>query len=91
MELCSTRPDEWISLRDVEAKASRTPGEARGDLAGLTMMVKRRFGRSNWPFAAEWAAGGEENSYYRMEPALAEIWRRVTQPGQIPVDSAGDS
>ncbi len=90
MELCSTRPDEWISLRDVEAKAGRTPGEARDDLAGLTMMVKRRFGRSNWPFAAEWAAGGEENSYYRMEPALAEIWRGITQPDQVPADAAGE-
>lgn len=79
MELCSSSPGAWISLRDVEAKAGRTLGEARGDLAGLTMMVKRRFGRSNWPFEAEWAAGGDENAYYRMDPALAEIWTGLTE------------
>ncbi len=79
MDLCSSQSGDWVSIRDVEAKAGRTPGEARGDLAGLTMMVKRRFGRCNWPFEAEWAAGGQENSYYRMEASLAEVWRDVTE------------
>jgi hypothetical protein len=86
MELCSSSPGEPISIRDVEAKASRTPGEARADLAGLTMMIKHRFGRSNWPFAAEWASGGEENVYYRMDPALAEMWRAITQSPTEPAD-----
>jgi len=79
MELCSSQPGEWVSLRDVEARAGRTLAEARADLAGLTMIVKRRFGRSNWPFQAKWAAGGQDNLYYLMEPTVAELWVALPQ------------
>ncbi len=43
------------------------------DLAVLTMTVKRRLGRSNRPFTALWAAGGEKQFYYRMDPENAEL------------------
>jgi Endonuclease NucS len=78
MDLCSSRPGEWISIRAVETTAGRTPGQARADLAGLTMMVKRRFARSNWPFSVERAAGGEENMYYRMDNSTAQVWTKIT-------------
>jgi hypothetical protein len=77
MDLCASRPGEWISIRDVETKAGRTPYQARGDLAGLTMMVKRRFARSNWPFSVKWAAGGDENAYYSMDVATARMWTNI--------------
>lgn len=77
MELCSTRPDEWISLRDIEAAAGSTFGEARAGLAGLSALAKRQFGRSNKPFTDSWAAGGDPNMYYRMESSLAEDWRSI--------------
>ena len=75
MDLCAERPGEWVSIRELEAKGGRTQAEARADLAGLTMMVKRRFGRRNWPFEVQWAAGGDENAYYRMEKDVAATWR----------------
>lgn len=78
MDLCASRPGQWVSIRDVEAKAGRTPYQARGDLAGLTMMVKRRFARSNWPFSAKWAAGGDENYYYSMDLPTAQMWTNIT-------------
>lgn len=78
MDLCASRPGEWISIRDVETKAGRTRYQARGDLAGLTMMVKRRFARSNWPFSVEWAAGGDENAYYSMDVPTAQMWTNIT-------------
>jgi hypothetical protein len=74
MHLCSSSPEEWISIRDIEAHSGRTRAETRADLAGLTMMVKRRFGRSNWPFDVQWAAGGDENAYYRMTSEISRIW-----------------
>lgn len=77
MDLCAKRPGEWISIRDVEAEAGRTPYQVRGDLAGLTMTVKRRFARSNWPFSAKWAAGGDDNFYYRMDAPIAQIWTEI--------------
>ncbi len=74
LSLCSSRPDQFVSLRDVEAESGRTRYQARADLAMLTMAVKRRLGRSNWPFKALWAAGGEKQFYYRMDPEYAELW-----------------
>jgi len=47
---------------------------ARGDLAGLTMTVKRRFSRSNWQIEARWAVGGENQIYYRISPEYAKLW-----------------
>jgi hypothetical protein len=75
LELCSTAPGQWTPLRDVEEQAGRTKYEARGDLAGLTMMVKHRFNRSNWPFEAEWEAGGKGQIYYRMSADQATMWQ----------------
>lgn len=74
LDLCSASPGQWIGLRDVEARAGRTTPEARADLAGLTMMVKNRFGRSNWPFDAQWEAAGPGQIAYRMRREQAAMW-----------------
>lgn len=74
LELCSSSPGDWIPLREVERSAERTRHQARADLAGLTMMVKHRFGRSNWPFDAEWQAGGPNQIYYRMSDDQSQMW-----------------
>jgi hypothetical protein len=81
LDLCSNEPGEWIPLRRIEEQAGREHAQARADLAVLTMTVKRRFGRSNWPFNNEWAAGGEPQSYYRMDHALAALWRNLSESG----------
>lgn len=78
MTLCSESPGSIISIRDLEAKARRTPHQLRADLAGLTLMVKRRFGRSNWLFRLNWAAGGEQIAYYLMDHTTAATWRTIT-------------
>lgn len=74
LDLCSRQPEEWIPLRQVEQAAGRTNNEARADLAGLTMIVKGRFGSSNWPFTVQWQAGGERQQYYSIDPATAALW-----------------
>lgn len=74
LELCSADPGQWVALRDVEEQAGRTQHQARADLAGLTMMVKSRFGRSSWPFEAQWEAGGPGQIYYRMSDEQAAMW-----------------
>lgn len=74
LDLCSNTPDEWVALRDIEAYAGRTPHEARADLAGLTMMVKRRFARSSWPFEVGWERAGPGQQAYRMTAEQAAMW-----------------
>lgn len=77
LDLCSESPGHWVALRDVEARAERTRHEARADLAGLTMMVKHRFSRSNWPFEVEWGAASPDQSGYRMSEEQAAMWNNA--------------
>jgi len=39
------------------------------------MTAKRHFGRPNWPFIAQWAAGGEQQPYYSISDEVAALWR----------------
>jgi len=87
------RPEQR-SADGAAERAGRAPAQARADLAVLTMTVKRHFGRSNWPFVAQWAAGGERQFYYSMSPELAAMWDVVSSSAahtSIPdVPSAAD-
>ena len=79
LDLCSAQPGKYVALREVENAAGRTKYEARGDLAALTMLVKRKLSRSNWPLEATWAAGGEQQIYYRISDHYAGYWN-ATRP-----------
>lgn len=72
LEMCSAAPGGLVSLRDVEREASRTPAQARADLAGLTTFVKNRFGRCNWPLSVE--TGPDGTAVYVMTHWQAEHW-----------------
>jgi hypothetical protein len=82
LNLCSASPGEWIPLRAVEERAERTWHQARGDLSGLTTMLKHRFDRSNWPFEPGWEAGGPGQIYYRMTVEQAGIWIAAQEEAQ---------
>jgi len=84
MDLCSSQPGHFVSLREIEQAATRTLNEARGDLAGLTMITKGRFGRSNWPIEAKWAAGDEQCYYYRLAPDTAALWIKSATDNEMP-------
>ncbi len=73
LDLCSSVPGRQIPLGEIEAKAERSSPEARGDLAGLTMMVKGRFARSNWPIEVSWEGPGKRVQY-SMTPEIAARW-----------------
>jgi hypothetical protein len=64
-----------VSIREVERYTGRTYEQVRGDLAGLTQTCKRKFGRSNWPFNAEWAADGKQQFSYRVPTDVVQWWR----------------
>lgn len=76
LDLLSATPGRWVSLPTIREHAGRSREEARGDLAGLTIMIKHRFGRRNWPFEIRWAVGGEQTAHYRLASGLAEAWLR---------------
>jgi len=65
-----------VPLRQIETHAGRTVHQARADLAGLTTIVRNRFSRRNWPLEVFWAAGGEQQIYYRsLSDEHARWWR----------------
>lgn len=83
LDMTSEKADAFVSLTDLIARAGRTRPQAKGELAGLTMIVKRRFGRSNWPFQASWAVGGDPQAFYSMTSQTAELWVTVRDAGAV--------
>jgi hypothetical protein len=77
LDLCADRPAETVSLTEIVQAAGVTRDVAKGHLAGLTMVIKRRFGRRNWPFQIAWAADGTQQAFYTMTPEAAERWHQA--------------
>jgi len=77
LDLCADRPGGTVSLTEIVEAAGVTREVARGHLAGLTMVIKRRFSRRNWPFQIAWAADGTQQAFYRMTPEAAARWHQA--------------
>ena len=77
LDLCSEQPGSYMSLTEIVDAAGVSRPAARGQLAGLTMVVKRRFGRRNWPFTVTWAADGSQQASYVMAEEAARRWQEA--------------
>ena len=77
LDSCAQRPDGHVAFSEMAAQTQRERGQVRGDLAAFTRLLKARFGRQNWPIEAVWAAGGEQQMYYRMSGDMAAVWQRL--------------
>lgn len=84
MRLTTERPDDWVGFTELIDEADRMPEQARAELAVFTMLVKRRFGRRNWPLDLKWDSEYDQ-MYYRASPQVAERWQQADV-----VESAGD-
>jgi hypothetical protein len=87
LDLCSERPDSNLSLTEIVDAAGVSRAAARGQLAGLTMIVKRRFNRRNWPFVYAWGVDGSQQAFYSMAADVAERWREAVK--QIDAEQSG--
>ena len=72
LDTTANQPDQWLRFRDLMQLAQRTYGEARGDLAGFTQLIRRQFERDNWPLQFESSDDGQLR--YRMSPQIAQWW-----------------
>jgi hypothetical protein len=72
LDLCADRPDQWVSILEVERAAKLTKPKVRAGLAGLTMLLKARFGAKSWPVDWQWMNG---SAHYRMRPNIATGWK----------------
>ena len=78
LDLCAEKPDGFVSLTEIVNAAAITRPAARGQLAGLTMVMKRHFGRRNWPFQVAWAADGSQQASYTMTSSTAARWSEAS-------------
>lgn len=75
LDLCASKPDTMVSIREIETASGRETPTVRAALAGLTMFLKSRFGAEDWhdwPFVASNPTGSE--AMYRMTPVVAAWW-----------------
>lgn len=80
LDLCADRPDQFVSYAEIMETAGVTSPMARSQFAHLTMLVKRRFGRRNRPFATDWNVDGTQQAFYKVSTEIATLWHRaVTQ------------
>jgi hypothetical protein len=77
LDVCSERPGEYVSLTEIVEAAEASRPAARGQLAGLSIVVKRRFGRRNWPFTVKWAADGSQQAFYIMTEETGRRWHEA--------------
>jgi hypothetical protein len=77
LDLCSERAGDFVSLTEIVDAGGMTRPQAKGQLAGLTMVTKRRFARRNWPFSVAWAADGTQQAFYTMSMKTAALWQQA--------------
>ncbi len=78
MDLCAADEADGVSVQDIAAQASITPGQVKGQLAGLTMRLKNPrygFAQTTWPVEIQWLPGGVAS--YRLPSDLVPLWRQA--------------
>jgi hypothetical protein len=70
--LTADRPGEPIHFGELIAATGKTFPQVRGDLAGFTQLLKRRFADSTWPI--QWSEEAGEMRY-SMSPDVAIAWK----------------
>jgi hypothetical protein len=79
LDLTADRAGEWVNYADICAAVDRDWTAVRGDLAGFSQLLRRKFnkeGRDKWPVEVEWATA-ETPTRYRMPLNLARWWNEA--------------
>lgn len=85
LDLLAAADGEPVSAADVMESAGLTTGQFRGQLAGLTMMLKNQkygFAQTAAPWEITWLPGGFAS--YSLSPELAQLWTAARGEGVAP-------
>ena len=88
LDLCSTRPDEWIGAIEAYERAGVERKAGMAGIAGFGWSMRTRFRRSNPPWNSKWAAGGVNQMYYSVGARTAGLWAFARDEGKS-VNEAG--
>jgi hypothetical protein len=94
MSVCAENPGSWIPSTTVFERAGVEPPSGRGQVAGFGYSVRTTFRRCNPPWEAQWHAGEDYVSYYRLDAETSEHWHEAmaaTSPEGVAPPALGDS
>jgi hypothetical protein len=77
LDLCASRPGEWVTYPEISEYTGRSRAELRADLGALTRLVKKTFGKNSWPFEAPWLPDRTDYGF-RMDAEQAAWWTDAT-------------
>lgn len=81
LDLCASRPGDWVTYPEISEYTGRSRAQLRADLGALTRLVKKTFGKNSWPFEAPWLP--DRNDYgFRMDAERAAWWTDATTSDQ---------
>jgi hypothetical protein len=81
LDLLSSQPGEWLAYTELAESTGKSRAQLRASLGGLTRLVRKRFGKSSWPFEAPWAP--DLNDFgFRMNAEQAAWWSQATAPDE---------
>jgi hypothetical protein len=72
LDLTCEKPETPVTLIQIQRRAETEYGQARGQLASFTKLLRKRFGRTDWPVRFEQGADGK--LHYTASQEFAEAW-----------------
>ena len=79
LDLTASRAGDWVNYDDICSAVDRSWAEVRGDLAGFSQLLRKKFsreGRDKWPVEVEWRTS-ETPTRYRMPLYTARWWNEA--------------
>jgi hypothetical protein len=92
MDLCAEPGSQPVTVKDIETTATLSTAQVRGQLAGLTMLLKNQkngLGPNQWPVTILWTSGGLAN--YSLPPDLAAMWNELASGPESEPQAASET
>jgi hypothetical protein len=77
LTLAAQRAPRPITFSEAVESAGTTEIQLRAELAALTKITKRVFGKKTWPISYRYGDGGV--AIYSMDPVIGEWWINATE------------
>jgi hypothetical protein len=77
LDLCASRPGEWVTFAEACEYTGRSRAELRSDLGALTRLLRRRFGKNSPGWEAPYLPDRKEFGF-RLDVERAAWWTNAT-------------
>jgi len=74
IDLLASRPGQVVPFDDLLGATGLRSEQLRAELAALSKLTSRLFGRKTWPMVARQGMAGGSTMAYRMPATIAEWW-----------------